>query len=368
MAETGLPLAGWRVLDLGIITAGAATSALLADAGAEVLKIESERYPDPFRAWMAGGNPDSVNAAYAFTNRNKLGLGLDLKTGEGRETFLALAETADVVVENFRRGVMDSLGLGWPVLSARNPRLVLASISSQGETGPDHAFTSYGSTLEATGGLAALTGYAGEGPAISGRNVNYPDQIVSLCALGLIVGAVLAARAGGRGAHLDISQRELTTFLIGETVAAAMAEPAGPGRLAARLGNGDPAGGARGVVPLAGGGWMAVELPARSGPGLDAVAAAMAGLDEAGALRWAAAQGIAAAPVHDGDRVLALTTGPGAIGHALAETPDGAVTKGFPFQSRRAPFSIRTGAPGVGEHTGAVLARLRPRAARDGPA
>src|SRR5690606_7562475 len=163
----------WRVLDLGIITAGAATSALLADAGAEVIKIESKRYPDPFRSWSPGArNADQeTSPVFDFTNRNKAGLSIDLKTAGGRDLFLDLVTTADVVVENFRRGVLDELGIGWQTMRERNPRLVLASISSQGETGPDRGYTSYGSTLEATGGLAAISGYPDGPPVITGRGV-----------------------------------------------------------------------------------------------------------------------------------------------------------------------------------------------------
>ena len=94
---------------------------------------------------------------------------------------LRLLESADVLVENFRRGVMTSLGLAPATLRQRFPRLVIASISSQGETGPDRDMVSYGSTLEATAGLAALTG-AGDAPVVTGRAVNYPDQVVCLFA------------------------------------------------------------------------------------------------------------------------------------------------------------------------------------------
>ena len=168
-----------RVLDLGIITAGATTSAILADLGADVIKIESPTYRDPFRKWdgeqLDGGHPD-LPPFFRMTNRGKRNLGLDLKSAEGREVFLDLVRSCDVVVENFSRGVLDRLGLGYEALKAANPDIILASISSQGEDGPDAAYVSFGSTLEAMSGLAALTGYADGPPVVSGKDLNYPGS------------------------------------------------------------------------------------------------------------------------------------------------------------------------------------------------
>ncbi len=357
-----LPLAGCRVLDLGIITAGAATSALLADAGAEVIKIESASYPDPFRFWSSG-DPDAKQTSspvFEFTNRNKDGLALDLKRPEGRAVFLQLVAKSDAVVENFRRGVMEGLGLDFARLRAVNPRIVLGSISSQGETGPTRLFTSYGSTLEATGGLAAITGYPDGPPAITGRNVNYPDQLVGVFAMGAIVTAMLHARRSGEGAHVDIAQREVTTFVIGEHVTAASraAEPV-PGQ---RRGNADPGGRPQGCFAAADGRWVAVTV--LDGAGLPADLRA----DEVSLRAWIAARtaqdavqaltghGIAAAIVRSSAEVLAET--PVGDGGALARSPAGVLVKGFPFRSARTPFGIVQEAPAVGRDSEAVLRRV----------
>ena len=137
---TGRPLSGVRVLDFGLLTAGANTSAMLADLGADVLKIESGAYLDPFRVV---GKPDDNDGwwnrspQFRFTNRNKRGLALNLKDPEGQRIIRELARDCDVVVENFRRGVLDRAGLGYAQLSALNPRIVMAAISSQGDTGPE---------------------------------------------------------------------------------------------------------------------------------------------------------------------------------------------------------------------------------------
>ena len=168
--NTELPLAGIRILDFGLITAGAGSSAVLADMGAEVLKIESETYADPFRKWM--GSNDSP--LFKFNNRNKYGVGIDLKTKEGKAQFIELVKNADVVLENFRRGVLDKMGFSFEELKKYNPNIVLASISGQGLDGPMVTGMTFGSTLEANAGMAAQTCDAEGTPFVSGRNLNFP--------------------------------------------------------------------------------------------------------------------------------------------------------------------------------------------------
>ncbi len=212
-----LPLSGVQVLDLGIITAGAGVSAVLADLGADVLKVESATYPDPFRSWAGAAKGDSP--LFKFNNRNKHGLDIDLKTQEGREQFLDLARKTDVVVENFRRGVLDRLGLTFEALTAANPNIVLASIAGQGLDGPGAGHTTFGSTLEASSGFASMTCYEDGQPVVSGRNLNYPDQIICLYGAAAIAAAVSEARLAGRAMHLDISQRDAAIFQAGDLIA-----------------------------------------------------------------------------------------------------------------------------------------------------
>ncbi|HPU54338.1 MAG TPA: CoA transferase, partial [Burkholderiaceae bacterium] len=232
-----LPLTGVRVIDFGQLTAGANTSAMLADLGADVIKIESPANLDLFRAIGApdrGADWWNRSPPFRFSNRNKRSIALDLKSAEGLAQVRELIARSDVVVENFRRGVLERLGLDYARLRELNPRVVLASISSQGETGPNRLHASFGSTLDATGGLAALTGYAEGDPQISGSDVNYPDQVVSLISAGLILAALKQVRSSGQGTRLDISQREIVSFLIGEEIVAAGADPA---RQTQRAGN-----------------------------------------------------------------------------------------------------------------------------------
>ncbi|WP_242123953.1 CoA transferase [Sphingobium sp. Sx8-8] len=211
-----------RVLDLGIITAGAVTSQILADLGAEVIKIEAPERPDPFRRWTqvassASGQAD-LNASPPFqtANRNKQDVALDLKHPEGRRLFLEMAAKADIVVENFRNGVLDRLGIGFDDLRKVKPDIILASLTSQGSTGPEAGYSSFGSTLDALGGLMSLTGYDAATPRWSSANVNYPDQVVSFIAPGAILAALRQRDRTGEAIHVVLSQREVVSFLIGE--------------------------------------------------------------------------------------------------------------------------------------------------------
>ena len=139
-----------RVVDFGIITAGASTSAMLADLGAEVIKVEGPGYIDPFRTWTGISGAEqwwNESPHYAFTNRNKRSFCVDLKTTEGKNLILDLVKSSDVVVENFRVGALEKLGLGFTAASAINDHIVFASISSQGATGPEAKSVSFGSTL-----------------------------------------------------------------------------------------------------------------------------------------------------------------------------------------------------------------------------
>lgn len=208
------PLEGIRILDLGIITAGAGSSAILADMGAEVLKIESPTYVDPFRLWAGSKN----SPFFKHNNRNKRALGINLKTPEGKQQFLELVRTADVVLENFRRGVLDRMGFSFDVLKAHNPNILLASISGQGLDGPNSKASTFGSTLEANAGFASLSSYEDEVPYVTGRFGNYPDQTVSLYAGAAIALAAQRCKEEHCAMQLDISQRDVALFMIGEVL------------------------------------------------------------------------------------------------------------------------------------------------------
>lgn len=219
-------LKGIRVADLTIITAGACATQMLADFGAEIIKVESGTYPDPFRFWQQAPindvdpPPDPWNWAPTFNmvNRNKRAMTLDLKHPKGRETFLRLVKVSDAVTENFRQGVMERLGLSYETLREVNPGIVMLSLGSQGSTGPESRYGSYGSTLDALSGLMGITGYEDSHPIWSSGEVNYPDQVASVFGAGILLAALRQRNKTGVGAYIDLSQRELITTMIGEHV------------------------------------------------------------------------------------------------------------------------------------------------------
>lgn len=210
------PLEGVRVLDFGIITAGAGAGAVLADLGADVIKIESPTYPDPFRKWA--GSEEGDSPLFKFNNRGKRGLAIDLKEPKGLEAFKSLVADSDVVIENFRRGVIDRLGIGFSELSKINPNILLVSLTSQGLDGPGADNTSFGSSLEARSGMSSITGYEGEVPIVSGRNLNYPDQIVCLHGASVIVATLLEQISKPGARHIDVSQRDIALYTLGEQI------------------------------------------------------------------------------------------------------------------------------------------------------
>jgi crotonobetainyl-CoA:carnitine CoA-transferase CaiB-like acyl-CoA transferase len=218
-------LADIRIADLTIITAGASATNILADFGADVIKVESGRWMDPFRNWEGGWDGDGErprpwdeSPPFLCVNRNKRDLTLDLKRTEGRELFLRLVERSDVVAENFRHGVMDRLGLGFEQLRAVKPDIVMISLSSQGLTGPESGYASFGSTLDALSGMMSVTGYGPDEPVWTTNEVNYPDQVVSTFGASLIMLGLRQRDRTGEAVHIDLSQRELVTSMIGETV------------------------------------------------------------------------------------------------------------------------------------------------------
>jgi crotonobetainyl-CoA:carnitine CoA-transferase CaiB-like acyl-CoA transferase len=359
MSDSDLPLNGVRVLDLGIITAGAASSALLADLGADVIKVEAPNYIDPFRVWVdceKKGDWWNSSPFFNFTNRNKRSLCLDLKQDVGREIFLRLITAADVVVENFRRGVMDRLGLSVDTLRKINPGLIIAAISSQGETGPERDVSSFGSTLEATSGMAHLTGSTNGPPVLTGRDLNYPDQVVALFATGMITTALLSRKKTGCGAHLDISQRELTSFLLGEQFLS-------DGSVPFREGNADSCVYRQAIVRAADDTWIA--LTAENADRLarskeyeseSALRKMAAELPADQVLERLKAAGFAQSAVLDSRAIRQAHWFSNS--NAFAEISQGQLVKGFPFQFRKMPMRISRPTPTLGQDNTSILCDL----------
>lgn len=198
-----LPLSGVRILDLSTLLPGPLATQQLADQGAEVIKIEAPGGGDAARG-MGAGAADGHSLFFGSVNRHKKSIVLDLKQAKGRAVFLRLAETADVVVEGFRPGVMARLGLDYATLSERNPALVMCSITGYGQTGPYADLAGHDINYLGLTGVLDQTGEAGGAPALC--NLQIADLLggtqsaVSAMLLGLF-----EARNTGRGRHLDVA-------------------------------------------------------------------------------------------------------------------------------------------------------------------
>ncbi len=199
------PLAGTRVLDLTRVLAGPYCTMFLGDLGAEVVKVEQPGIGDDTRGWgppFAGGE----SAYFLCTNRNKKSITVDLKTAEGIALIRKLAARADVLIENFRPGGLDRLGLGEPQLREINPRLVYASLSGFGADGPMADNPGYDLIVQAWGGLMSITGTAESGPLKVG--VAIIDLIAGLMLGKSIVAALYAREKIGVGQKIDTSLLE----------------------------------------------------------------------------------------------------------------------------------------------------------------
>ena len=206
MSEHGA-LENLTVLDLTRVLAGPFCTMMLADMGANVIKIEipnggddTRAYP-PFREHNLQGERESLY--FANLNRNKKGVTLNLKTPEGKELFKKMVSRADVVVENYRPGVMDKLGLGYDVLKEVNPRIIYAAVSGFGCYGPYHLRPGYDILAQAMGGMMAITGPKGGGPTRAGSALG--DILGGLHVTIGILAAVNARTITGRGQRVDVS-------------------------------------------------------------------------------------------------------------------------------------------------------------------
>ena len=212
-------LAGLRVIEVTANWAGPLVGRHMGDLGAEVIKVEHVARPATRALWYPGNEPGKrpYNRAGYFNNlnRSKLDVSLDLSTDEGRELFLDLVERADVVVENNSARVMPNLGLSWEELSARNPRLVMASISGFGASGPERDYVAYGANIEASSGLAAVTGYHDDDLPYR-ANTFYADPITGNYATIAVLAALRARSLTGRGQWIDLSLNECAASFFGD--------------------------------------------------------------------------------------------------------------------------------------------------------
>ena len=231
------PLTGYRVLDFGWVLAGALPGMVLADMGAEVLKVESRKRMDYMRLGrpIVGDEPDpEQHPLFHNVNRGKLSIALNTSKPEAIALIKKLVAHCDIVIENFSPGVMDRLGIGYGVLSDINPEIVMASISSNGQTGPLRDLRAYAPSIGALAGLDSTMGYEGERPL--GLKHAYADIAGALHSVFAIVSALHQKEHTWLCQYIDVSMLRATVATMG----AGLMEYEMTGRVLAPKGNYDP--------------------------------------------------------------------------------------------------------------------------------
>jgi formyl-CoA transferase/CoA:oxalate CoA-transferase len=353
---------------------------VLADLGADVVKVEDTKDGDDTRQWGPPFQGDEA-AYFLATNRNKRGISVDLKTDRGREFVLRLADRADVVVENFRPGTADRLGLGYRTLSARNPRLVYASISGYGQTGPWATRPGYDAIAQAQSGMMSITGEPGGPPMRPGLAT--ADIGAGMWATIGILAALEARRTTGRGQHLDVSlldgQLAWLTYVAGgyfatgdtpgphgsahPTIVPYQALATGDGFLMVAAGNDrlfQRLADVLGSAPLAADPRFATN-PDRVRNREQLIPLLEAELSRHGSSEWARlldTAGVPCAPISTVDQALAS---PQAVARDMVTELDHPTagrlrTVGSPLKLSDTPTRVRTAPPVLGQHTDEVLA------------
>jgi crotonobetainyl-CoA:carnitine CoA-transferase CaiB-like acyl-CoA transferase len=372
-------LDGIRVLDLSRVIAGPYCATLMADLGADVVKVERPGRGDDLRAWRGSG----MSAAFAAINRGKRGIAVDLQEPEGSKLVFELARRADVIVENFLPGVADKLGLGYAAVSAANPPVVYVSVTGFGQTGPHARRAGYNTIAQGMSGIMALTGMPGHPPTKVGGSV--ADLAAALWAFGVANAALAHRLRTGQGQHLDVSLLASTLALLPDPVAHYFDS----GQRPPRVGNRNPY-----LTPAEAfrtkDGWVQVVImnPDQYGrfcralgdeslatdPKLATNDSRVANHDEFRArveralardatAAWVArfeAEQVAAGPIYEFDEVfedpqvkhLGLVTEVEQPGYGLARM------LAFPVRASATPGAIRRPAPLLGEHTAEVLGEL----------
>ncbi|MDP2739394.1 MAG: CaiB/BaiF CoA-transferase family protein [Pseudorhodobacter sp.] len=225
-----LPLAGITVIDLTHVLAGPFSSTQLQELGARVIKVERPGKGDDTRAFPPF--IDGQSAYFAGLNHGKQSIALDLTAAGDREIFERLLDRADVVLENFRPGVMEKLGYGWDALHARLPRLIYGAVSGFGHTGPEAGKPAYDMVVQARGGVMSITGEKDRDPVRVGASIG--DIVAGLYLTQGVLAALIARGQTGRGQKIDISMLDSQIAILEHAVAITTATGTPPGRSGAR--------------------------------------------------------------------------------------------------------------------------------------
>lgn len=244
------PLAGIRVLELGTMYAAPTSGRMLRDFGAEVLKVEDPSTGDYARQWIPQKN--GLSLGYARLNAGKRSVGIDMRTEEGRDLVQHLASTVDVVVESFRPGRLEEWGLGYDVLSARNPSLVLTRVSGYGQTGPYRQRPGFGTIAESGSGFAHVNGWPELPP--TAPPFGFADSMAGISAAMGTAMALFRRERTGEGEVVDVALYEPLMFIIGDM----MLKYTGLGEIQGRIGNDTGAASPRGLYQASDGKYLAI--------------------------------------------------------------------------------------------------------------
>lgn len=222
MSPSDPPLSHVRVLDLGRIMAAPWCTQILADLGADVIKVERPEVGDDTRAWGPpflrdrDGAPTTDAGYFLAVNRGKRSLTINLNTPEGRDIILELAKTADIVVENYKVGTLDRYGLDYDSLSKANPRLIYASVTGFGQSGPRASQAAYDFMIQAMGGLMSVTGERDDKPGGGPQKVGVPivDLMTGMYTTVAILAALARREQTGRGDHVDLAMLDVQAAFL----------------------------------------------------------------------------------------------------------------------------------------------------------
>ena len=208
-------LSGVRVIEIGRYVSAPMAGVMLADLGAEVIKVENPKGGDPFRGWDHSGGEGGYSSHFLSLNRNKLSLALDMSCDLGREYLLRLLDDADVIIENFRPGQADKWGWGFDVVSGRNPKIIFCSISGFGSLGPYKNRPGYDTVGQAMSGLlSVLTDLGAPKPV----GISFADHLAGMYAVYGILAALISRKHTGRGQKVETSLLQATISFQSENI------------------------------------------------------------------------------------------------------------------------------------------------------
>jgi crotonobetainyl-CoA:carnitine CoA-transferase CaiB-like acyl-CoA transferase len=247
--EASGPLKGVVALDLSRLVAGNMLSLQLADFGAEVIKVEEPGKGDPLRDWKIGGK----SFFWKAYSRNKKSLALDLRQAQAKDLLLQLIDTAQVLIENYRPGTLERMGLGPDKLHARNPKLIIVRISGWGQTGPYAEKPGFGTLVEGMSGFAAKTGFADREPVLAPTAL--ADMIAGLYGMAAVMTALREVETkDGKGQVIDLSLLEAMHSVVGADAGGFAALGHIPKRLGSRSNTASP----RNVFQTRDGRWISI--------------------------------------------------------------------------------------------------------------